>query len=50
MTLEFLYALMPLWQAINDLNQNGEPITEETRRRVEHQFVALEEVSTESSA
>jgi hypothetical protein len=50
MTLEFLYALMPLWQAINDLNQDSEPIPEETRRRVEHQFVALEEVSTESSA
>jgi hypothetical protein len=42
--LEFLWAMMPLWQDINDLTQNLESITSDLDNRIEQTFDVLEQV------
>jgi hypothetical protein len=42
--LEFLWALMPLWQDINDLTQDIDAITSDVNSRIQQTFAFLEEV------
>jgi hypothetical protein len=46
--LEFLWALMPLWQDINDLHQESDPSN--TKSRIEQKFILLEQVCLKLSS